>query len=146
MRGRRSELDWLERELQSLERLEETKGRAKIPPDPIDFAREVLKFQPTNYQEAFLRDPSKRILLCWSRQSGKTTTIAAKAIWYALTHPGTLTLIVAPSLRQSMILSDRIQDFLARLSPELRRAWIAKQQRTQILFRNQSRIIALPNS
>jgi phage FluMu gp28-like protein len=45
-----------------------------------------------------------------------------------------------------MILSDRIQDHLANLTPQQRRKWITKQQRTQILFSNQSRIIALPCS
>lgn len=132
-----------------VEALKKKKGKARVQPppsDPIEFAEKILQFKPTFYQRAFLLETSKRILLCWSRQSGKTTTIAAKAIWYALTHPRTLTLIVAPSLRQSMILSDRIQDFLAKLNLEERRAWVEKQQRTQILFKNGSRIIALPNS
>ncbi|MEM2130001.1 MAG: terminase family protein, partial [Candidatus Bathyarchaeia archaeon] len=128
-------------------RKKKSKARVNSPPQgPVEFAKSILKFNPTPYQEAFLTEESKRVLLCWSRQSGKTTTIAARAIWFALTHPQTLTLIVAPSLRQSMILSDRIQDFLARLSPENRRGWVEKQQRTQILFKNGSRIIALPNS
>lgn len=143
MKKPKNVLERLKQELQSLEKESQPN---EIPQDPVMFARTILKFTPTQYQTDFLRDNSKRILLCWSRQSGKTTTIAAKSIWYALAHPSTLTLIVAPSLRQSMILSDRIQDFLAKLTPDQRRVWIAKQQRTQILFKNGSRIIALPNS
>ncbi len=57
-----------------------------------------------------------------------------------------MTLIVAPSLRQSMLLSDRVQDLLAHVKPEVRKALVAKQQRTVIRFRNGSRIVALPNS
>ena len=81
----------------------------------------------------------------WSRQAGKTTCIALRAIWFALTHPKTLTLIVAPSLRQSMIMSDRIGDFLGGLSPEYK-SLISKLQRTTMRFKNGSRIVALPNS
>jgi phage FluMu gp28-like protein len=117
-----------------------------LPKGPVEFCQQLLKFNPTPYQTEFLQDQSKRIVLLWSRQSGKSHTIAAKAIWHSLSYPKTLTLIVAPSLRQSMILSDRIQDHLANLTLTQRRTWITKQQRTQILFSNQSRIIALPCS
>jgi hypothetical protein len=86
-----------------------------VPEDAVEFCREWLKFNPTPYQIEFLNDSEKRIVLLWSRQSGKSWTIAAKAIWHSLTHPKTLTLIVAPTSRQSMILSDRIQDHLANL-------------------------------
>jgi len=69
------------------------KPEISIPEDSVEFCKTILKYNPTSYQMAFLKESSKRTLLCWSRQSGKTTTIAAKAIWYALTHPETLTLI-----------------------------------------------------
>ncbi|MEM1562788.1 MAG: terminase family protein [Candidatus Bathyarchaeia archaeon] len=140
----------LEREL---ERLEKQIAKLKFgdetqppPSDPVEFCIKILRFKPTGYQARFLRDGSKRILLCWSRQSGKSHVLAARAIWHSLTHRRSQTLIVAPSLRQSMILSDKIQDHLANLSSQQRHAWIEKQQRTQILFRNGSRIIALPCS
>ena len=128
--------------------LEKLKFEDVAPPpvDPVEFCTEVLDFIPTPYQKRFLEDESKRVLLCWSRQSGKSHSIAARSISFSLTHPRTLTLIVAPCLRQSMIISDRIQDLLARLTRRQRKAWIEKQQRTQVLFRNGSRIIALPCS
>jgi phage FluMu gp28-like protein len=88
----------------------------------------------------------KRIVVCWSRQAGKTTCIALRAIWFALTRPYTLTLIVAPTLRQSMIMSDRIQDFLTSVPKEKRDRLIDKMQRTTVRFKNGSRIVALPNS
>ena len=138
-----------QKQKQKLEKLKKDfQAEEQIPPpkDPVEFCRQFLKFNPTPYQTEFLQDQSKRIVLLWSRQSGKSHTIAAKAIWHSLSYPKTSSLIVAPSLRQSMILSDRIQDHLANLTPQQRRKWITKQQRTQILFSNQSRIIALPCS
>ncbi len=118
----------------------------RVLSDPVSFAETFFNFHPTKYQAELLRDNSKRIVVRWSRQAGKTTTIALRAIWYALSHGKTLTLVVAPSLRQSMILSDRIQDFLSSLPLKWRSLFIERQQRTTIRLRNQSRIIALPNS
>jgi len=118
----------------------------EIPKNPIEFVQKLFKFNPTDYQARLLRDQSKRIVVKWSRQAGKTTTIALRAIWFAATHPRSLTLIVAPSLRQSMIMSDRIHDFLGSLPDYQQKQLIKKLQRTVITFRNGSRIIALPNS
>jgi len=123
-----------------------TKSSLPIPTDPVEFARALFKFEPKPYQAELLEDKSKRIVIRWSRQAGKTTCIALKAIWFALTFPKTLTLIVAPGLRQSMIVSDRIQDFLMSMPKERRLSLIEKLQRTTIRFKNGSRIIALPNS
>jgi len=118
----------------------------------VEFVRLLFRFICTVYQAALLEDKSKRIVVRWSRQAGKTTCIALRAIWFALTHPKTLTLIVAPTLRQSMIMSDRIQDFLMSLPKEDldthidRQTLIDKLQRTTMRFKNGSRIVALPNS
>lgn len=142
MKKRKSELERLKRELQSLEK----HTQYIIPSDPVEFAEKLFKFKPTPYQAKLLRDKSKRIVVKWSRQAGKTTTIALRAIWYATAHPKTLTLIVAPSLRQSMIMSDRVHDHLASLPKGLFKKLISKLQRTVITFSNGSRIIALPNS
>jgi len=142
----KSDLDKLERELQSLEEGEQQKAKLEVPDDPVEFCQKWFRFTPTEYQAKLLRDKSKRIVVRWSRQAGKTTTLALRAIWFALKHPKTLTLIVAPSLRQSMILADRLQDFLTSLPQSSRKATIDKLQRTVIRFKNGSRIVALPNS
>jgi len=125
---------------------ESEKEPLTIPEDSVEFAKALFKFTPKDYQAALLEDKSKRIVVRWSRQAGKTTCIALRAIWYALTHPKTLTLIVAPSLRQSMIMSDRIGDFLMGLPKPTRLQLVEKLQRTTVRFKNGSRIIALPNS
>jgi hypothetical protein len=48
--------------------------------DPTLFAETFFNFKPTRYQANLLRDESKRIVVRWCRQSGKTTTIALRAI------------------------------------------------------------------
>jgi len=118
----------------------------KVFADPALFVETFFGFKPTEYQAELLRDKHKRIIVRWSRQSGKTTTLALRAIWFALCNSKTLTLIVAPSLRQSMILADRLQDFLLSLPLKWRKLFIDKMQRTVIRFKNGSRIVALPNS
>jgi len=142
----KNELERLKRELQSLEEDEQQKAKLEVPDDPVKFCQKWFNFTPTDYQAKLLRDQKKRIVVRWSRQAGKTTTLALRAIWFALKHPKTLTLIVAPSLRQSMILADKLQDFLTSLPLSSRKAIIDKLQRTVILFKNGSRIVALPNS
>ncbi len=136
----------MESHQESLKAPEKAPLSITIPEDPVLFARDFFGFQAKEYQASLLRDKSKRIVVRWSRQAGKTTCIALRAIWFACIHPKTLTLIVAPTLRQSMIMADRIQDFLASLPKDKRGALIEKFQRTTIRFRNGSRIVALPNS
>lgn len=70
----------------------------KVKGDPVAFAKTFLSFTALPYQEKVLADTGKRIAVRMSRQAGKTTTIAVRAIWYAATHPRTLSLIVAPCL------------------------------------------------
>jgi phage FluMu gp28-like protein len=93
-----------------------------------------------------LRDPGKRIVVVFPRQSGKTTTLAIRIIHFALTHPATTSLIVAPGLRQSMIVMDRIQEQIAHIPTPQRRERIRQRliQRTTITFKNGSKIVALP--
>lgn len=108
------------------------------------FASAVLNFEPFDYQTKILRDESKRIVACLGRQTGKTTTIAAKALHFALSNPDTTTLIVSPSLRQSMIMFGRIESFIYR-SKILTRS-IVRKTRTIIQFSNGAMIVALPCS
>jgi phage terminase large subunit-like protein len=108
------------------------------------FAQLILNFKPFSYQEKLLNDKSKRIIACMGRQTGKTTTIATKAIHYAYTQPKTTTLIISPSLRQSMIMFDKILTFI-HSNPLLRKS-ITRKTRTIIQLSTGSQIIALPCS
>jgi len=116
----------------------------KLAENPTLFAELLLNFKPFPYQEKLLTDKGRRIVACMGRQTGKTTTIAAKAIHFAYTHPNTTTLIISPSLRQSMIMFDKIQ-ILIQQNPLLTKS-ITRKTRTIIQLTNKSQIIALPCS
>lgn len=135
-----------EREINRLIKKVEKQRQLKVtlPNDPTEFAMEVLKFNPLPYQEALLHDASDRIAVRFCRQSGKSTTLAAKGIVYACLNPNTTVLIVAPGLRQSMLLMDKIHDHISKMEPEIKQHLIYSMQRTTVRFQNRSRIIALP--
>ena len=128
------------------QKIAQRKSQLNLPKDAVELAQTLFKFKPNTYQTELLQDDNKRIVVRWSRQAGKTTCIALRSISFAVTHPKTLTLIVAPSLRQSIIMRDRVQDFLMSMNESYRLGLIEKLQRTMIHFRNGSRIVALPNS
>jgi len=115
-----------------------------IKDDPCLFAEVFFDFKPFPYQERLLRDPSKRIVSCMGRQTGKTTTIAVKAIHFTFSNEDATVLVTSPSLRQSMIMFDRILGFIYR-SPILLQS-VARKTRTIVQLTNGSRIIALPCS
>ena len=73
------------------------------------------------WQAEVLRSPSKRTLMLCSRQSGKSTTAAIMSIGQAVTAPGSLTLLVSPSLRQSTELFRTVMGYFRKLSdaPEI---------------------------
>jgi hypothetical protein len=119
-------------------------AKQHLKQNPTFFAQLILKFKPFSYQQQLLNDPAKRVIACMGRQTGKTTTIATKAIHYAYTHPKTTTLIISPSLRQSMIMFDKILTF-THSNPLLRQS-ITRKTRTIIQLTNNSTIIALPCS
>ena len=91
-------------------RLEEALRRLRE--DPVLFARRLCGFEPYPYQERLLRDRSKRIVVCWGRQTGKSTTAALKAVHFAYTNPETTTLIVSPSRRQSELMFGKVRAFI----------------------------------
>jgi len=120
------------------------KALRKLKRNPVLFAELLLGFKPFSYQRRLLCDRSKRIVGCWGRQSGKTTTIAARTIHLAYSHPNTTTLIISPSLRQSMIMFDRILEFI--YSSSILPKSVVRKTRTIIRLTNGSKIVALPCS
>ena len=116
----------------------------RLKENPSLFAQEILHFKPFSYQEKLLNDTANRIIACMGRQTGKTTTIATKAIHYTYAHKNTTTLIISPSLRQSMIMFDKILN-LTHQNQIIRRS-ITRKTRTIIQLTNGSTIIALPCS
>ena len=68
--------------------------------DAVLFSQSV-GIKPDPWQAEVLRSPKPRLLLNCSRQSGKSSTAATLAIHTAIYRPGSLTLMVSPTQRQS---------------------------------------------
>jgi hypothetical protein len=68
--------------------------------DPVELARRV-GIVPDGWQAEVLRSTADRVLLNCCRQSGKSTIAALRAVHEAVYIPGSLCLLVSPSLRQS---------------------------------------------
>jgi len=109
--------------------------------DPVLFAGRRLGFAPDDWQASVLQSSSKRLLLNCCRQSGKSTTAAVLALHTALYRPGSLVLLVSPSLRQSSELFRKVADFRDMLRPTL-----VENNRLSCVFENGSRIVSLPGS
>lgn len=75
--------------------------------DPVLLAKAV-DITPDPWQERLLRSRSPRILLNCCRQSGKSTMAALLAAHTALYQPGSLVLVLSPTLRQSQELFRKI--------------------------------------
>ena len=73
---------------------------------------------------------------------GKTTLSAIKAIHFALANNNACILIISAGLRQSMILFDKILQFIDDAVPA--RMLLDYESRTKVRFMNGSEIIALP--
>jgi len=63
--------------------------------DAAEWAERVLRFRLDSTQARTLRSGSRRVILNCTRQWGKSTVIAAKAVHQALTQPGSLTLVAS---------------------------------------------------
>jgi hypothetical protein len=110
---------------------------------PSLWAREALGFTPDPWQAQVLDSIGKKILLCCSRQSGKSSVSAILALHTAIFQPGNLVLMVSPSLRQS---SELFRKFLSYL--EILEAMPSRAEDTKLSLKldNSSRVISLPGS
>jgi hypothetical protein len=109
--------------------------------DPITFVRQRLGFEPDEKQELLLRRRVRRGLLNCSRQWGKSTITAAKAVYQAYATEGSLVVVLSPSARQS-------GEFLRKAAGFARKLGIRPRgdgdNEISLLFPNGSRIVGLP--
>ncbi|MCC6538581.1 MAG: hypothetical protein IT162_13580 [Bryobacterales bacterium] len=112
----------------------------EIPNTATAFATQTLAFPADPKQLEILASPSRRIAICCSRQWGKSTTAAIKALHHALTNPNSLTLIASRTLKQSANLLEKIAAFVTR-TLGLPRRRVARQSES-ILLPNGAQIIA----
>lgn len=83
--------------------------------DPCALARRV-GIEPDPWQAKLLRSTSSRLLVNCSRQSGKSLCAALLCAHVALYEPGSLSLLVSPSERQSGELFKRVRQVFRDLS------------------------------
>ena len=98
---------------------------------------------PDPWQASVLRKRPRQLLLNCSRQSGKSSTVAAGAIDEALFCPDSLTLVLSPSLRQSQELFRVVMTIHRKIGVEIDPE---AESSLRAEFPNGSRIIALPGS
>src|SRR4051794_21914769 len=79
------------------------------------WVRSNLKFEADATQSRVLGCESRRVILNCTRQWGKSTVTAAKAVHQAMTQAGSLTLVASPSARQSGELVGKAETFLREL-------------------------------
>ena len=108
--------------------------------DPVLLARRA-GIEPDPWQADVLRSTAPRRLLNCSRQSGKSTVAAVRAVHVALYEPGALVLLLSPALRQSGELFRKVLDVYRALDhaePP------AAESALRLELENGSRIVALP--
>lgn len=108
--------------------------------DPVEMARGA-DLDPDSWQVRLLRSAAPRVLLNCSRQAGKSTMAATLAVHTALYEPGSLVLLLSPSLRQS-------QELFKKALAAYRQVDSPVPSRTESALRleleNGSRIVSLP--
>src|SRR4051794_14080076 len=109
--------------------------------DAVAFARRQLGFFPDRDQQRVLESDSRRTILNCTRQWGKSTVTAVKAVHRALSETGGLALVMSPSARQSA-------EFLRKAATFLRKLQIKPRgdgdNEISLLLPNGARIVGLP--
>ncbi len=112
-------------------------------PDAVEFVRTRLGFEPDARQCEVLLSGARRGILNCSRQWGKSTVAAAKAVHRTFVKPECLVLVASPSERQSA-------EFLRKATRMVSRLGIAARgdgdNALSLAFPNGSRIVGLPGT
>ena len=108
-----------------------------------EFARHRLGFEADERQRAVLESRAKRGILNCTRQWGKSTVAAVKAVHRAWTEAGSLVLVASPTERQSGEFVRKAAEFLGKLG--IRRRGDGDNAGSLVLP-NGSRIVGLPGT
>jgi len=108
--------------------------------DRVAFAERLLpSLDP--WQRDLLRSDAKRVILACGRQVGKSTLCSIAALHRALYYPGSLVLVVSPTLRQSSELTAKIIAFYKQLGKPVP---AVTERKLSLELSNGSRVITLP--
>jgi hypothetical protein len=130
-------------QLKMLALLRERQRREQSIPAARTYARRLGLFLD-NWQAEVMATQSRRAFLLCSRQSGKSTIAALRALREASTRPDSTILIVAPTQRQSVELLRKVAAFAKHRNsrvPTITRASLLTME-----FSNKSRIVGLPGN
>jgi hypothetical protein len=111
--------------------------------DRVEFARALGIEELDPWQRDLLRSEAPRILLNCARQTGKSIMAALRSLHRAVYHPGSLVLVLAPSLRQSQEQFAKIVGFYGALNNAVPPQ---AERRLSLELTNGSRIITLPGT
>ena len=103
----------------------------------------VPKFKWDKWQREVLEHEGN-ITLRTGRQVGKSEVISSKAVKFARDYPGTTTMIIAASQRQSSLLFEKVRGHLDLLENERKDIYSEKPTLTKIKLTNGSTIYSLP--
>ena len=109
--------------------------------EPAQWVRSKLGFTADPIQARLLESTSKRVILNCTRQWGKSTVTAAKAVHLAATQKDSLILVVSPGERQSGEFLRKAAVFMRRLGMKVKGDG---DNAISLTFRNGSRIVGLP--
>lgn len=107
-----------------------------------EFAEQLIKLD--EWQRRVLQSRSNRIILNCCRQAGKTTVAALMALHRVLYFPGSLVLIVSPSLRQSSEMFRRVMHYYNMLPDADSLSSPERESALRVEFSNGSRVLSLP--
>mgnify|MGYP001481297482 CR=1 FL=1 len=136
---RQRQLQDLQIQLQSLKRQHSTDTLAT---DRIAFAT-LLGLDLDPWQASVLSADSKRDILNCSRQAGKSTTAAVLALHEALYKPGSMTVLISPSQRQSSELFRKVIELRDLLPVPID---LSEDNRLSMSVRGGGRVVSLPGS
>jgi hypothetical protein len=119
----------------------ERKPIAVAPIGVLEFVRSQLGFFPDAAQIGVLESTAKQGILNCSRQWGKSTVSAAKALYRAWSMPGCLVLVASPGERQSSEWMRKARSMALPLGFPLRGDG---DNKISLLLPNGSRIVGLP--
>jgi hypothetical protein len=109
----------------------------------VEWVREKLGFQPDALQARVLDTRARHGILNCTRQWGKSTVTAAKAVHQAWREEGSLTIVVNPTARQSGEFVRKAAEFARRLNIKPKGDG---DNEISLQFPNGSRIVGLPGT
>jgi hypothetical protein len=110
--------------------------------DAVKFA-EMLGVEADPWQQTALRWKGKKLLMCCSRQAGKSTVSAIIALHRIIFVPGSLVLLVSPSQRQSSELFKKVSEFIKLLPVQLEKI---EDNKLSVQLKSGSRVVSLPST